>query len=313
MLLDLATAADRFAGGVLAIGTFDGVHRAHRALVRRALARAEELDTHVLALTFDPHPKELLLGTPPPRLTGGPEKRRRLLAAGAAEVCALAFDPAMAARSQEYFVDEILGQALQARACFVGFNFSFGQGGKGRPDDLRRLARRREIEVDVLEEQTLDGVPVSSTSIRVHVQEGDVLAASKLMGEPHRLTGLVVHGHGRGRGLGFPTANLALDPVNLLHPRDGVYVGMAEAPGGARYRAVANLGRRPTFAEDSRPSIEVHLLDAGAPDLYDQPLIFELWDRLRDERAFENPEDLAAQISRDVAEARRRLDELEAP
>jgi riboflavin kinase/FMN adenylyltransferase len=275
--------------------------------------RAEALGTHVLALTFDPHPKEFLLGTPPPRLTGAVEKRRRLLAAGATEVCALAFDQEMASWSQEYFVQEVLDRRLRARACFVGFNFSFGQGGRGRPGDLERLATQQQIEVEVLEEQTLEGVPVSSTSVRVHVQEGDVRAASELLGEPHRLTGRVVHGHGRGRDLGFPTANLALEPPNLLTPRDGVYVGFAEGPEGERWRAVANLGRRPTFGDDPRPSIEVHLLDADTPDLYERQLVFELWDRLRDEMTFEGPEELSAQITRDVAEARRRLDELEEP
>jgi len=281
MAVDLETAAARWRGGVLAIGTFDGVHLAHRALLGAAGRRAAELGAPLVALTFDPHPKEVLLPRAPPRLTGRAEKARRLEAAGANGVCALAFDAAMAAMPAAAFVAEVLVGKLAARACFVGFNFSFGVGGKGRPEDLQALCAEHGVEVHVLDALDVDGIPVSSTDIRVLVSCGDVAAAAARMGAPHRLTGEVVRGEGRGRGLGFPTANLRLDPPNLLAPGRGVYAAYAGPSRGPLQQAVVNVGSRPTFGPAGEPSIEVHLLDHPGGELYGQALVVDLGERLR--------------------------------
>lgn len=307
MVVDLETAAARLGGAVLAIGTFDGVHLAHRALLAAARARADAGGRPLVALTFDPHPKEFLLPRAPPRLTGPTEKARRLLGAGADAVLPLRFDAAMAAMTQEAFVGEVLADPLRAEACFVGFNFSFGVGGRGRPEDLRRLGEAAGIEVHVLDSLDIDGIPVSSTSIRVLIACGDVAAAARRLGSPHRLTGVVEPGEGRGRGLGFPTANLRPEPANLLLPGAGVYACRAELPGQGWVAAVANVGTRPTFHAAGALGVEVHYLVPPRGELYGQPLALDLVERLRDEQTFPSPEALSRQIREDVARARRFL------
>lgn len=307
MVIDLETAALRYPGAAIAIGTFDGVHLAHRALIRQVRTRARELSVRCLALTFDPHPKELLLKRAPPRLTGPEEKYRRLLEAGAEVVVALRFDTALASLPAETFVERILAGRLRARSVAVGYNFSFGVGGKGRPEDLERLARAAGIEAAVIEALDIDGIPVSSTGIRELITCGDVAEAAARLGEPHALTGKVVKGDQRGRELGYPTANLALEPANLLVPKVGVYAGRARVAGKV-LPAVVNVGSAPTFVRGTEIRVEVHCLESPGCELYGRPLVAELVDRLRDERRFEGPGELAAQIAADVAAARKRLE-----
>jgi riboflavin kinase/FMN adenylyltransferase len=309
--VDLEIAAARFSGGVLAIGTFDGVHLAHQALVSLAGERARELGTHLVVLTFDPHPKEFLLPRAPPRLTGLAEKTHRLLAAGAQAVCALAFDGAMAAMSGRQFVEDVLVEQLQARACFVGYNFSFGRGGRGRPEDLRELCSLWNVEVGVLEALDIGDIPVSSTSIRVLLSCGDVAAARERLGRPHRLTGVVVHGDARGRELGFPTANLCLRPSNLLAPGFGVYAGFARLASGETRAAVVNVGVRPTFESDGEVFLEVHCLDYSGGSFYGSEVSLDLIQKLRGERKFSGQEQLKKQIVEDIETARVILDGVE--
>ncbi len=310
--LDLESAASSFRGAVVAIGTFDGVHRAHRALVDAARREARRLGTEVLALTFEPHPKEVLLRRPPPRLTGIREKTRRLVAAGAGAVCCLDFDSGLSGMEQEDFVDRILFERLGAAGLAIGYNFSFGRGGRGRPEDLVRLAGGRGVPVRVLEALDLEGIPVSSTGIRELIACGDVEAAAERLGEPHRLTGTVVPGDGRGRGLGFPTANLGLLPRNLLVPRRGVYAGRAHLEGRDPIPALVNVGVNPTFLPGDDPvaeRVEVHCLDLPDRDLYGESLAIELAERVRDEVRFEGADRLREQLVRDVAWLRSRLAE----
>lgn len=313
--LDLEAAARDFPGPVVAIGTFDGVHLAHRALVQRARQLAAGRGAPVLALTFEPHPKEVLLPRPPPRLASPAEKVRRLRAAGADGVCALRFDRQLAAVPGADFVDQVLVGTLGVTGCVVGYNFSFGAGGKGRPEDLARLGEARGLEVQVLDAMDVDDLPVSSSSIRVLVSCGDVEEAGRRLGEPHRLTGHVVRGAGRGRGLGFATANLALDHPGLLVPKRGVYMAWALLDGGPqRWPALVNLGFNPTFdaeaPEGTPPTrIEAHLVDFPGEDLYGRHLTLALVSRLRDERRFPGPVELSAQIAADVEALRGRLAE----
>jgi riboflavin kinase/FMN adenylyltransferase len=306
-VIDLETAALRYPGAAIAIGTFDGVHLAHRALIREVRARARALATRCLALTFDPHPKELLLKRAPPRLTGAEEKYRRLLAAGAEVVVVLRFDAELARLPAPEFVGRILTAKLAARMVAVGFNFSFGEGGKGRPEDLERLARAAGIEARVIEALDIDGIPVSSTGIRELIACGDVAEAAARLGEPHALTGTVVKGDQRGRELGFPTANLALEPANLLAPKVGVYAGRARVAGKV-LPAVINVGSAPTFVRGREIRVEVHCLEPPGCDLYGRPLAAELVDRLRDELRFDGPEPLRAQIAADIRAAKARLE-----
>lgn len=290
-------------GGVLAIGTFDGVHLAHQALVGRAVERARELGVPSYALTFEPHPKEFLLPRAPPRLTSAGEKARRLREAGADGVLSLPFDADLAALPEEEFVREVLIGRFRARGVVVGFNFSFGYRGRGRPEDLARLCEQHGVSVEVLEAQDIDGIPVSSTSIRVLLRCGDVEAAAQRMGRPHLLEGRVVHGEKRGRQLGFPTANMALEPENLLAPGHGVYAGVALLPDGGTSPCVVNVGRRPTFHEEGASGVEVHCLDYTGHEFYGEPLSVELVRRLRGEQPFPSREALRDQIAVDISRA----------
>lgn len=309
LILDLDGAAERFPGAVLAIGTFDGVHLAHRALVREARGVAEELGAPTLALTFEPHPKDVLLPRPPPRLTGARLKAARLVEAGVDAVCVLDFDDRMRTTPGAEFVGGILAGRLRAAAAWVGFNFSFGRGGRGRPEDLVELAAAHGIRAEVLEALDVEGVPVSSTGIRDLLRSGDVAAAAARLGAPHVLTGTVVEGAGRGRGLGFPTANLAVDPPHLLVPRRGVYAGRAEVAGRG-YPTLVNIGVNPTFrgddpgAADPPPpeatKVEAYLVGFEG-SLYGEELSVGLERRLRDERRFPDADALVAQIRADLA------------
>lgn len=287
---------------VVVLGTFDGVHRGHQSLFQRARDLAGP-EGQVLALTFDPHPKEVLLPRPPPRLTSRDEKIRRILAHQVDFVLPLAFDRALSQQSAQDFAEGILVEALAPKAIVVGFNFSFGRGGKADPGDLRELLAPHQVPVEVVEPLEEDGIPVSSTSIRVLLQCGDVEAAKFRLGRPHCLTGQVVPGAGRGKGMGFPTANLQPDPSHLVLPKPGVYAGFLEVE-GHRGRAVANVGYNPTFAEDPPGlKVEVHGLDQPPRDLYQLSARFDLEFRIRDEVRFDSVEDLKAQIHRDVARA----------
>jgi len=279
---------------VIAVGSFDGVHLGHQALLARALALARQRRLPLLVYTFDPPTKVFTQGARV--LSTLSEKAERLAKAGAEIVLAVPFDAAFARRSKEAFLEEL--KALEPRAFVVGEDFRFGRGREGGPEDLKALAPT--VAVPLLH---VDGEPVKSSRIRAALQEGDVASAAKLLGSPYTVRGVVVPGDQRGQKLGFPTANVAVPRLKVLPP--GVFAVWA-GHRGERIAGVANVGTRPTFGARGEPRLEVHLLEPNA-DLYGEELEVAFVQRLRPERAFENPEALKAQIARDVAAAKKAL------
>ncbi|HEX2044104.1 MAG TPA: riboflavin biosynthesis protein RibF [Gaiellaceae bacterium] len=262
----------------VAIGTFDGVHRGHRAVVEAA--RGSGLRSTVV--TFDPHPR-LVLGYEVQLLTTW-ERRVELLAElGPDELLAVEFTPEVARLPPEEFVARVL-EPIGTRLVFAGEDFRFGAGRRGDLDLLRRLG------LDVRPVPLVEGV--SSSRIRELVRAGDVAAAARLLGRPFELSGTVVTGDQRGGTLGFPTANLAPDR-HLLVPAYGIYAGAALGT-----RAAVSIGVNPHYGGSER-RVEAFLLDWEG-DLYDRRVRLELWERLRDERAFADEGELVAQIARDV-------------
>ncbi len=296
-------------GAVLAIGNFDGVHLGHRAVFAAARDRAERLGAPWGVLTFEPHPRELLAPQhAPARLTPFRLKAELIAAAGADLLIVLPFDRALAALEPERFVAEVLARRIGARAVAAGADFRFGRGRSGDMDTLERAGARHGIAVEPVPPVVVDGERCSSTVIRAHLEAGRVDRAARLLGRPHEIEGLVRPGDRRGRTLGFPTANLEPRPARVQRPGPGVYAVRARIGHDRRgpwLPGVANLGRRPTFdGEELR--LEVHLLD-GTFDLYGRKLAVRFVERLRAERRFSGPAELAAQIAADCAAARRVL------
>ena len=266
----------------VAIGTFDGVHRGHRAILEAVTATGPRSTV----VTFDPHPR-LVLGYEVELLTTL-ERRIELIAeAGPDELLVVEFTAELSRREPEQFVEEVLG-AIGARGVVTGADFRFGAGRRGDVALLRRLG------LDVRPVPLLENV--SSSRIRALLREGDVRAAAALLGRPFELEGVVVAGDQRGGTLGFPTANLALEP-HAAAPAFGIYAGEA-----LDHRAAVSIGVNPHYGGSER-RIEAFLLDF-AGDLYGRRLRLELWERLRGERAFASEAELVAQIGRDVEAAR---------
>jgi riboflavin kinase/FMN adenylyltransferase len=269
----------------VAIGTFDGVHLGHRRVVETALATG----LPVTVLTFHPHPR-VVLGNFVESISTL-ERRLELLAElGVAETAVLDFTLEVAQQEPEEFVAAQLGAS---DVVVVGEDFRFGRKRRGDVALLERLG------LDVRAVPLVQGV--SSTEIRRQLHAGEVGAAARLLGRPPELDGVVVPGDQRGGTLGYPTANLSVDPT-LLVPQYGIYAGAAQVPEGATYRAAISIGTNPHYGGDER-RIEPYLLDFEG-DLYGRRLVVELWQRLRDEQAFESEEALVAQISRDVEATR---------
>ena len=328
----MAASAGQLTRGALAIGNFDGVHLGHRGLFDAAKVSARASGGPVCALTFEPHPARVLAPEYAPPLISAPSRKRELLAeVGVQELVVQPFDRVFAGTEPERFVE--LLAATGVAEVVVGHDFTYGHGRAGTADTLRAGLQRRGMRLHVVPPVTVNGLVVSSTKIREFTLEGRVEAAAQLLGRPFDLEGDVVRGAGRGRKLGWPTANIRT-PAELL-PAVSVYAVRArliEAQGsapvapsssvpvtyipprlGAAVLGAANLGLNPTFRDDAHAGsgrepllLEVHLFDVDQ-DLYGRSLRVEFVHRLRDERRFPNVEALKAQIALDVANARRLL------
>lgn len=281
----------------VALGVFDGVHLAHRAILTTAVTGARAADVSALACTFDRHPAEVLKpGRAPAPITTLDERLGLIAETGVDATIVLHFTRELAAIEPEAFVKDILLARLRAREVVVGFNHRFGRGARGDARLLESLAEPLGFAARVIAPMEIDGVAVSSTEIRAALQRGDVSRAARFLGRPYAIAGSVTAGAGRGRVLGFPTANIAPDRA-LLVPT-GVYLGRVSVEGRPR-PAVVNIGVRPTFDETSL-AIEAHLLNFSG-DLYGRPVRLEFLDRLRDEMRFGSVDELKAQIARDIA------------
>lgn len=292
-------------GASVAMGNFDGVHRGHRAVIDAARAAS---DAPLGILTFEPHPREYFAPDAPPfRLMNAEARANRLSRLGVAHLYELPFGPVLAGLTPEAFAREVLAEGLGVAHVTVGADFCFGKNRAGTAATLQDLGRQLGFGVTIVPLAGSEGADYSSTAIREALARGDTQAAERMLGHWHRIEGEVIHGEKRGRELGWPTANMAMDGLHL--PRLGVYavlVDILTGPDKGPCKGVASLGVRPMFGVNT-PNLEVNLFDYSG-DLYGQHLSVALVAFLRDEARFDSLEALIAQMDRDGAEARRILD-----
>jgi riboflavin kinase/FMN adenylyltransferase len=287
------------APSVVTVGFFDGVHRGHREVLRAVVDRARADRSRAVAITFDRHPREVLHpGTEPRLLTTVDRKAGLIEAAGIDVLVVLPFDRDFSLIPAEGFVADILVGGLHARHAAMGANFTFGFKALGTMENLPALAAPFDLSVQTVPLVRSGERTVSSTSIRDALAEGDLVWPAEALGRRFVLDGEVVTGHGRGRGLGYPTANLRTWP-RLLLPGQGIYAGVAMHR-GTRYRTALDVGTNPTFGIEPL-HVEAFLLGYDGDDLPGEPLSIEFWARLRDEVRYESIEELIAAIGDDVA------------
>ncbi len=296
----------RLSAPVAAIGIFDGVHRGHQAILKKALERARALRGTAVAITFDPHPIAVLRPAQvPPMLSSLEQRLRRFAALGIRWVLVVPFTRSFSRWGPEKFVRHLLVKRLRAREVVVGHDFGFGAGRKGNVRTLRRLGQRYGFQVHAVPPVRGGGERISSGSLRRLVQSGRLREARRRLGWPVTVVGRVVHGAHRGKSLGFPTANLRIEAG--VPPPTGVYAVRTRC-GSRVWRGTANLGFRPTFEEDvsgvqHAPLLEVHLF-GRRQSLYGRRLEVALVQRIRSERRFPSPHALVLQLTRDARRAR---------
>ena len=295
-------------GCVAAVGTFDGVHAGHRALIDDVCRIAAREHLEAAVVTFSRHPLTVLRPQRvPSSLAVAPLKERLLAEAGITRVIRLDFTPQLAALTAEEFM-RILHERYGVRHLVIGFNTSMGSDRLTDLHEFQRAGGRVGMKVSQASEFKLDGFEgtVCSTAVRHLVTAGDVDAAARLLLRPYELRGRVVHGRQLGRTIGFPTANLEPEPARQSIPAPGVYACRADAEGIGTFDAIVNIGSRPTVESDGALTIEAHLLDADA-DLYGGIVTLSFRKRLRDERRFDSLDALRTQLAADADAARRAL------
>ncbi|NNH74984.1 bifunctional riboflavin kinase/FAD synthetase [Nocardia uniformis] len=288
---------------VLTIGVFDGVHRGHAQLISRAVKSAAARGVPSVLMTFDPHPMEVVRPGSHPAQLSTLDRRAELVAELGIDVfCVMPFTQEFMKLTPERYVQELLVDKLHVTEVVVGDNFTFGKQAAGTVDTMRELGKQYGFEVDGVTLLGEHAVTFSSTYIRSCVVAGDMAAAAEALGRPHRVEGVVVHGDGRGKGLGFPTANVA-PPIHAAIPADGVYAGWFTVLGESDTRMAAiSVGTNPTFDGRNR-TVEPHILDFDG-DLYGKRVAVDFIEQLRGMRKFDSIEDLVEAIGRDVKQAR---------
>jgi riboflavin kinase/FMN adenylyltransferase len=294
---------DCLRGGAVTIGNFDGLHRGHASLIAELRTQAQKLPGPAVVVSFDPHPRILLRPTEVVPVLSTLDDRARLLHEfGADHVLILHTTSDLLALDAADFFRQVVQQRLAARAMVEGPNFGFGRKREGNIDTLARLCQSAHIGLTVVPPLMVAGEPVSSSRVRAALAEGDVAAATGLLGRPYRLHGIVGTGQRRGQSLGFPTANLERIPTVV--PGDGVYAVRVLLENDSRqWAGAANIGPNPTFGEQAR-KVEVHLIGFTG-DLRDAGLTVDFVARLRATRRFASPADLIEQLRRDVEQARK--------
>lgn len=285
----------------LAIGIFDGVHRGHQALIAEAQADAARMGGTAAVMTFEPHPMMYFQHAEPPLRLSGPRHKELLLAGlGVTHAAVMPFGAVRAAQAPEEFVAGLVASCRPLGGICVGDAWRFGRGRAGDIALLKELGRRGGFEVDGIPAVRLHGEVISSTAIRLAVSRGDLGYAAAALGRPYGVLGPVVPGRKLGRRMGYPTANIVTDGLQL--PPDGVYVARVALEGCA-HRAMVNLGCRPTVGGETARVLEAHVLGFDG-DLYGRELEVEFLRFLRPERKFASLDDLRVQIARDIAEAK---------
>jgi len=281
----------------LTIGNFDGVHRGHRALIDRVVARARENDFTSCVLTFEPHPREFFAGeAAPARITRLRDKLELLAQAGVERVHVARFDARFAALAPECFAEDVLVDGLGVRTLTIGRDFRYGARRAGDFATLEAAGKRHGFSLEAMDDVEFEGRRVSSSAVRAALEAGDLRAAERLLGHPYSISGRVAHGAKLGRGLGFPTANIVL---RRPPPISGIFAVEVDRYG----RGVASVGRRPTVNPVAIPLLEVHLFDRDE-DLYGEHLRVRFLKKLRDEEKYDGLPALQAAIARDARQAR---------
>lgn len=299
-LLDPDQLPAKLARPVAAIGNFDGVHRGHRLVMAEARALALGLKSPCIAMTFDPHPRAFFQpGIAHFCLTPPDVQAVQIERIGLDGMVVFSFDAAFAALSAEAFINEVLVRRLGVSGVVVGADFHFGKGRAGTPSTLAEAGKRLGFEVLLLDQLDEGDAPVSSSRIRLALEQGDIAAANHMLGYEWFVRGPVIHGQKRGRDLGFPTANMALDPGCRL--RHGVYAVRARIE-GVEHAAVASFGRRPMF-DNGAPLLETYVFDFHG-DLYGKTIEVAFVAYLRPEMKFDGLDGLIRQMDADSAAAR---------
>ncbi len=286
----------RWTSGAVTLGVFDGVHRGHQVVISRALELSRELSEPAVVITFGQHPRETLTNAGPRLIVPLSYRLLQFEQLGVERCLVLAFDRALAALPPEQFVEQVLIERIGAHSVVLGYDCRFGKSGAGSADYLEENRERFGLNVEKVGPVTVDGHGVSSTIIREAIQAGAMGFAAELLGHPVTLHGLIEQGDQRGRTIGFPTANI--DPAGFLVPQRGVYLAHAilqDMP----YDALVNIGTRPTFESSQKVVVEAHLKGL-VEEVYGLPLTLHLIRKIRDEKQFENAEQLAAQIRQDL-------------
>ena len=300
LIRQLSEFPDSLRGCAVAIGNFDGVHRGHGVLIDQLKAFASELDGAAVVFTFDPHPVRILRPeqTPPP-LTWTNRKADLLAELGVDAVVAYPTNKELLSLSYQDFYQQIVIDALGAKAMVEGPNFFFGRGREGNTDRLQELCTAANVQLKIVVPRKDEGELISSSRVRRLIQEGDVDAAVTMLTQPYRIRGMVTHGAARGSSMGFPTANL--DAIDTLIPAMGVYAGRTYVDGRSHWSAI-HIGPNPTFGESHR-KVESHLLNFEG-SIYGKSIEVDFVSRLRDICQFESPELLIQQLKSDVDSTR---------
>jgi len=291
---------------IVTLGTFDGVHIGHQKLIRELVSWAHRVGGDAIIITFDQHPRVVLSGLEPLSITSL-EHRLVLFERLGVDACVvLEFNKDLASVSAEDFALQYFRDWLNAQGALLGFDCRFGRGARGNIDLLQKMSPDLGMEVRAFEQQSLGSLVPSSTAIRKAIRTADLQAASAMLGRPVSILGQVVEGDRRGSQIGFPTANI--DPHHEILPPFGVYACTVSID-GKTYKAVSNIGVRPTVVKNGEPTVESHFLDFEG-DLYGQVLEVEFHSYLRPEKQFNGLDELRTQISKDTEQARRVLEEL---
>lgn len=293
---------------VLTMGTFDGVHLGHQCILTRLVHAARADAAPSMLLTFDPHPREVIgRGSDEVRLLTTIDERLRLLERYDIDMCfVLPFTRDLSLLTAEEFFRRIIVDRIGARHLIVGFDHAFGRGRSGTIEALRALGAAHGIAVDVVPELDVDGQKASSSAIRSALMEGDIARATRYLGRPYQLSGIIQRGEGLGAQIGFPTANIHIDHPRKLLPKVGVYAARVGV-GTRTIDAMMNIGYRPTVSNEHRITVEAHLFDF-TENIYGVPVDVAVLERVRDERAFPSIDALAEQLRSDRDTVRAILD-----
>ena len=299
-----------FAGSVAAIGVFDGLHRAHMKIIENVVQRSIDLKTYPMLITFEPHPKIIRgeLSDIGGILTSPKEKMRLLKHSGLEAILFLKSDEELLDMLPESFVKNVLMGHIRLKELVVGFDYKFGKDRRGDVYDLKRYSKKYGFGLTVVNPIKEANFMIKSSQIRKYLLSGEVEKANKLLGRYYSLTGFVVHGEGRGREIGYPTANIKLPYSYKLVPRTGTYFTKVYLRGIYKY-GLCNIGYRPTF-EGSELSIEVYIFDPEEPELYGMELDLFFIKRLRDEKKFDSVGQLREQIEKDKRECLKIIENL---